>query len=583
MFSWLLERMMKPMIQSLSEQLTERFRKLQIIYKGNYPFFRILGPGRSTLIILGGFFFCLASSLNYLALFPVLALLIGEENKLIDKYLKPVFSSVDWSLVDLNTWIAASIIVVFLAKFFLGIAFSYMAGDFGEAYVNRVRENILKLFEIDKFNRSSKKESEYYHLFNLCPRLASFNWAFLSFNVRILMFVISFLIIVTFSWQGATALVIFAFIWMLLLVPLFRSTRRAADSYLSGLRVLMRFLAEHLNGMEIFQIFGRVESRNQEFAVIRKNLERQNAWLSIARQATSNLQEILVVFILAALLIFKTKYAFDISLIITFGYVASKVLAHLNECSSFFSAALEQLPAAAELSEAGVIGNKDLEIKGAFPRVKDFTSSTTVTLKAVNVIYDAPGTSLFAPVNLTLKSGDSLAISGPNGVGKSTLIKCLLGLLPYSGSFKVNDQEIYELKWPAISKVFSYVGQNQFLVAGTVLENIIFGSTVTDNEVIQLIQSLQIDIKKVFAQGLSHEVKENGENLSGGQKQIISILRALVKPYEVLVLDEYANHLSIEMKDKVEAYLRTLKTKILVVISHQKIDFVSQTMELRAP
>jgi ATP-binding cassette subfamily B protein RaxB len=165
------------------------------------------------------------------------------------------------------------------------------------------------------------------------------------------------------------------------------------------------------------------------------------------------------------------------------------------------------------------------------------------TLTLENVTFNYPGSSLniLENVNLQINAGDSLALSGPSGGGKTTLLKIMLGLLtPTSGQIKYNGMDITDIGLIAYRKQISTVMQDDVLLAGTVLDNITFFAENIDTERVQNVIK-QCQLQTVIAQlpmGLQSLVGELGAQLSGGQIQRILLARALYQQPQILFLDE---------------------------------------------
>ena len=155
-----------------------------------------------------------------------------------------------------------------------------------------------------------------------------------------------------------------------------------------------------------------------------------------------------------------------------------------------------------------------------------------------------------------------MAIVGENGSGKTTLVKILSGLImKKGGSLRVNDVDVEHLSIESRRSHIAYAEQNPYLFKGTVRENIRLGNlSATDIEIDALANRLGI-----FS--LCERDVIGGEELSGGEKQKISIARALLKDTEVILLDEPSNHLDEETKNWLMQFIKN-STKTIVYISH---------------
>lgn len=170
--------------------------------------------------------------------------------------------------------------------------------------------------------------------------------------------------------------------------------------------------------------------------------------------------------------------------------------------------------------------------------------------------------------NMNIESKNKYIITGKNGSGKSTLIEILLGIRkPTNGCIKIDGKHISDID---TSSLISISPQDHFLFNTTVKENIILGRNISEDNIFRVIDEL--DLSNIFNESFNVDtiIRKNGENLSGGQKQIISILRALVVDSDIIILDEPFNHLDKETKDKLINFLEKYKNTIIIV-SHQNI------------
>lgn len=180
-----------------------------------------------------------------------------------------------------------------------------------------------------------------------------------------------------------------------------------------------------------------------------------------------------------------------------------------------------------------------------------------------NVLHD---------LQLDIKKGESIALIGPSGAGKTTLADIILGLLqPQSGSVYMDGRDVYAMpkQW---SQIIGYVPQNVFLMDDTVRANVAFGlKDVDDNKIWDALRDAQI---KAFVEslpyGLDTIVGERGVRFSGGQRQRIAIARALYNNPQILVLDEATSALDNETESAVMEAVEALQGKMtLIIVAHR--------------
>ena len=202
------------------------------------------------------------------------------------------------------------------------------------------------------------------------------------------------------------------------------------------------------------------------------------------------------------------------------------------------------------------------------------TFEHSIVLDKINFAYQNKSDALiFENLNLKIKRGDIVGISGKSGMGKTTLVKLLLGFyFPQSGSILVDGLAIKDEF--DIQSLFSFMGQDPFIVAGSVADNVALGVEPENRDNQKIAQcltdaSFQIEgansIEELF-------VGESGSRLSEGQKQRLVLARELYRDAPVLILDEPTSSLDNETEDGIIKTLRDLKLrkKTMIIIAHRE-------------
>ena len=140
-----------------------------------------------------------------------------------------------------------------------------------------------------------------------------------------------------------------------------------------------------------------------------------------------------------------------------------------------------------------------------------------------------------------VKQGQKIAIVGPTGAGKTTIVKILMRFYDVnSGSIKVNGRDIRDYKRDELRKMFGMVLQDTWLYSGTIADNIRYGRLdATDEEVTNAAKAAQVDhFVRTLPDGYNMEINEEASNISQGQKQLLTIARAILADPDILILDE---------------------------------------------
>ena len=199
-----------------------------------------------------------------------------------------------------------------------------------------------------------------------------------------------------------------------------------------------------------------------------------------------------------------------------------------------------------------------------------------ISLTNICFKYEEKKKNIFEKINLKIKKGEKIAITGTTGSGKTTLINIITSLLaPSTGSLLVDGIEINDENKKHWQKNIALAPQNVFLNDGSILENIMLGYDLKDKDDNKLDKVIQICELENFIQKLPnniHErVGEKGIRISGGQRQRIGIARALYRDADLIILDEPTNALDFDTETNIlNSLVEQQKDKTIIVISHQK-------------
>lgn len=193
-------------------------------------------------------------------------------------------------------------------------------------------------------------------------------------------------------------------------------------------------------------------------------------------------------------------------------------------------------------------------------------------ITAEDVVFSyVEGEPVLENASLRIEKGELLAIVGESGIGKSTLIKLLLHLMPCDKGHLYLETDAEKIEIDAGTRnVFSYVPQGNMIMSGTIRDNITFcNEDVTDEEIKRAAQTACIwDFIETLPNGLDTVLTERGEGLSMGQVQRIAIARAILDDAPILLLDECTASLDKDTEWQVLQNLKKMNTKTIICISH---------------
>ena len=212
-------------------------------------------------------------------------------------------------------------------------------------------------------------------------------------------------------------------------------------------------------------------------------------------------------------------------------------------------------------------------------RIREDPDAEDLVVEEGDVVYDDvtfgydEEETIVNDISFEVDGGDTLALVGPTGAGKSTVLKLLLRMYDVNdGAIRIDDTDLRDVSLPSLRQAIGYVSQDTFMFYGTVKENIAYGTfDVDDEEVIEAAKAAEAhEFIQNLPEGYDTEVGERGVKLSGGQRQRISIARAVLKDPEILVLDEATSDVDTETEMLIQRSLDDLtQDRTTFAIAHR--------------
>ena len=260
---------------------------------------------------------------------------------------------------------------------------------------------------------------------------------------------------------------------------------------------------------------------------------------------------------------------------ITIGNISSFVLysrkfsGPINEAANIFSELQSALAAAERVFELLDEAEEPADLPNAQPLE---VTAGEVKIERLNFGYD-PEKVILKNVNLNAAPGSMVAIVGPTGAGKSTLVNLLMRFYdPQSGKISIDGQEIGAVTRSSLRGAFSMVLQDTWLFNGSVHDNIAYGSPgATREAVIAAAKAAHIhSMIERLPDGYDTIIAEDGTSISKGQKQLLTIARAMLQPAHLLILDEATSNVDIRTEWRIQEAMRALmRGKTCFVIAHR--------------
>ncbi|MCC3372435.1 ABC transporter ATP-binding protein [Cohnella sp. REN36] len=361
------------------------------------------------------------------------------------------------------------------------------------------------------------------------------------------------------------------FIAIMLLIK--TKQRRAWQAVSNKSSNLNAYLQESISGIRVTQIFTR-EERN-EGIFTRLSVNYRKAWMRtmyfnfLVPFSVDNLTTIVTtsIYFVGLLALGPQEITFGVILAMS-SYAArfwQPILSLSNLYNSFINAVAYLERIFETLDEPVTVS----DVKGAreLPPIRG-----RVTFDDMTFAYD-PGHNILEHLNFDVKPGESIALVGPTGAGKTTVVNLISRFYNVtSGKILIDGEDISEVKLKSLRSQMGIMLQDSFIFSGTILDNIRYGKLdATEEEIIAAAKTVCADeFIREFEQGYRTEVNERGSKLSQGQRQLISFARTLLANPRILILDEATSSIDARTERLLQKGLNELlKGRTSFIIAHR--------------
>jgi glucan exporter ATP-binding protein len=375
------------------------------------------------------------------------------------------------------------------------------------------------------------------------------------------------------NWRLGLLLVLLVVVFMVLTAIVLRKTETLQGRVESYHSSLAEHASDALGNVPVIQSFTRAKAEATALqGIIHQLLQAQNpvlSWWALASVATRASATITVTSIFLVGTWLHLNGLATIGEIVTFMSIATMLIGRLEQAVQFINQLFMQAPKMREFFEildtAPAVHDR--------PHAKDIDRfEGAVAFENVSFSYDGKRSAV-QDVSFTVKPGETVALVGATGSGKSTT----LGLLhrafdPQSGVIRIDGDDIRDLTLSSLRRNIGVVFQEPMLFARSIRENLQVGKPeASDEEMIEALERAQaIEFISRQAEGLDTIIGERGRSLSGGERQRLSIARALLKNPPILILDEATSALDAATERKLQLALEeVMKGRTTFVIAHR--------------
>jgi ATP-binding cassette subfamily B protein len=491
-----------------------------------------------------------------------------------------------WSWLDSYSLASGLNILAFilLATIIIRTAFQAWQGYL----VQKVGQEITALVRQDLFNHVTSLSSNFFHktpVGKLVTRITSdveaLGDVFATGAIGILSDLVYILVIIvtifSLQWQLASLLVLMLIPVTALIIYFQRQYRKANYTAREELSSLNSMLQENVVGINIVQLFRREKYNSQIFRQVNKRYRQaidKTIFHDSAVSATLEwiaLVAIAVVLWVGGLLIVQEQLT--IGILSAFVLYAQRLFDPLRQFADKFTMFQSGFTAIERITElmSLPIEIKDKENNISLQTHRDPSKIGEIRFENVWFGYK-PDEYILKNLNFTIQPGEKIALVGPTGAGKSSIIRLLCRLYePNQGRILVDGVDIQDINQAELRSHIGVILQESFIFAGDVKRNITLGEDYNLKEVKQAAQITNIDrFITQLPESYDTALRERGANLSGGQKQLLAFARVAIRNPNILVLDEATSSLDVATEaDTQEALEKILVGKTAIIIAHR--------------
>ena len=390
-----------------------------------------------------------------------------------------------------------------------------------------------------------------------------------------------------FEWTMATAvtvliLIVFVAILMLMVMPKFRMMQTLTDN-------INRILRENLTGLAVIRAYNSEEYRENKFDEANEELTSTQLFTSRAMSTLfpminfSMSMLTLVIYFIGAGLInaaeMMDKYVLFSNMVVFSSYAMQVIMSFMMMSMIFIMVPRAQISA----KRINEVLDTELSIKDGNIETSNDDYEYEIEFDNVSFKYTDSEQYILQDIDFKVKKGEKVAIIGSTGSGKSTILNLLLRFYDATeGVVKIQGIDIKKYKLKFLYEKIAAVLQKSFLFKGDVTSNISFGDEGTDKNLVEeaakTSQSMEFIDK--FDDKFNHEIAQLGKNVSGGQKQRLSIARAIYKKPDIYLFDDSFSALDFKTDSELRHQLREKSPDATTIIVAQRVGSIMDSDQI---
>lgn len=479
----------------------------------------------------------------------------------------------------INTTYIGVILVLYFLRGLL-----YELGSYGSSYfmTNAVQNSIRDLRHdlSEKINKIPVSYFDNQQFGNVLGRFTSdietvsnaLQQSFLQIINAFLTIILVIAMVLYLNWQLAMIVIVMIPITYVSAQFILKKSQPYFKKQADALGDMNGFVQENLTGFNVLKLYGREEISSEEFREITQNLQEVGFKASFISgimmpvlSAISDMAYLIIAAIGALQVLSGTLTIGNMQAFVQYVWQVSQPVQTITQLASVLQSAKSSLDRIFE-----VLDEPDEVSQVTEHLTHDLTGQVSFENVSFQYVADKP---LIQNFNLEVKPGEMVAIVGPTGAGKTTLINLLMRFYDVTGgSIKIDGHDIRNLSRQEYRKQFGMVLQDAWLYEASIKENLRFGNLeATDEEIVAAAKAANVDhFIRTLPGGYNMEMNQESTNVSLGQKQLLTIARALLADPKILILDEATSSVDTRLELLIQkAMTNLMEGRTSFVIAHR--------------
>lgn len=369
------------------------------------------------------------------------------------------------------------------------------------------------------------------------------------------------------------SVIIVVTIIMILVMPSFKKVQKLTDN-------INRVTRENVTGVRVLRAFNAEEFHQHKFDQVNDDLtntnlkaQRKFAFLNPYLGLMMSMMGLGVYLIGAFIISNQNNYAKRVILfsdmVVLNSYGMQVIMAFIMMVMVF----MMYPPASVSAKRILEILNTKVMTSGAQNKIE---STAEIEFKKVYFKYDDAEDMILKNINLKIKTGQTIAFVGSTGSGKTTLVNLIPRFYDATkGQILVGGIDVRDYQFETLNQKFGYVSQKAVLFAGTIKSNLQFGKKIPNQQLNQALKTAEAwNFVKQKTGGLNAKVAQKGNNFSGGQKQRLSIARAIARNPQIYIFDDSFSALDYKTESKLRQNLKTKASDATILIIAQRLSTI---------